>query len=765
MPLSSRCSRCGLELPESPPGSLPEPLCSACANQISPDPSPWWVEAAQREQPVAAVPPPLPAVPPPLPAPPKTDSRRRRWLLAATALAGCFLVFAFLSRADRPKAADEASTAKQDRKDSLTPQRASSPPMLVVAESVPPAPSAMVPPNGKPATRTEEDVLASAAPPPLSASPPPSAHPAAPPKPRPTSLHHLQTATEEELRRQAATAPEISLNGAGPAILNAYRVNVPANQVVLANPNLTDFTSLLEVRPDLRMLPLRFGDACKLNRRLTAHLDVLSRKLRAYLDQFTPETDGVRDGSTEKLREALLTDKAGKKPVWLREEAVPPLLQILMGEETPFRLILVEVLSKIRAPAATVALAQRAAFDLSPEVREQAVAALRDRPAAEWRGVLVKALRYPWAVPAQHAAETLVRLKDTGAVPPLVSLLRQPDPAGPLTLRNNRHILQDVVRLNHLNNCLMCHPPAATAQEPVLGVDPVVPLPVALQTPAMVNVTQQVMSSHSHGSSTVQQTVSVPGTATVVAQLPLLIRGDITFLRQDFTVRQPVAVVDVRRTGNRVRRQRFDYVLRTRLLSRAQFTRLEELTANRSTYPQRDAVLFALRELTGKDAGPTTEAWLQLFPRAETDVAAARLSAKVLKSDGLDRERLLAKCREGEGEVYTQALACVIAGLRGGPKERVRNLMVDRLARLSATELGSKLRDEDAEVRRAAMLACTHKERKDVVPELIEMLGSAEPVTVRLAEEGLANLTGEHLKHPLAWKDWWKKHGEARPTK
>lgn len=37
------------------------------------------------------------------------------------------------------------------------------------------------------------------------------------------------------------------------------------------------------------------------------------------------------------------------------------------------------------------------------------------------------------------------------------------------------------------------------------------------------------------------------------------------------------------------------------------------MPAEPKPYPQREAVLFALRALTGKDVGPTTGAWLDLI--------------------------------------------------------------------------------------------------------------------------------------------------------
>jgi hypothetical protein len=612
---------------------------------------------------------------------------------------------------------------------------------------------------------SQSDRLASSTPPPLP-RPPAEIKQDIPAKPAaPRGVHRLDLASEEELRRQAATTPEIGLGSTGPAIVDSYLTKVPANEVVLGTSALTDAAPLLDVRPDLRMLPIRFGDTCKLNGKLTVALDTLSRKLRSYLDRFTPETPTGRGGSSEKLRQMLLTEMHGKKPEWLCVGAVKPLVQILMGEETPFRKILVELLTKIEGPESTTALAQRAVFDLSPEVREMSVAALKNRPAEVYRPVILKAMRYPWAVPVQHAAEALVELHDSGSVPVLVSLLKLPDPAGPLTIHKNRHILQDVVRLNHLNNCLMCHPPAARANEPVLGVDPVVPLPVRLQTPGMTAAVQQTVSTHSHGSSSVPRVVAPGPDPSVVAQLPLLIRGDITFLRQDFTVRQPVGTVRPNQGTNVVRRQRFDYVLRTRILPRKLYEKIEEMVGDRPSYPQRDAVLFALRELTGKDAGPTTEAWVQMFPDAETTVEAMRLGRQIVKSDDVQREVILSKCRDDKGIVYTQALANAIPHLQGVSKEHVRGMLAERLTRMSAKTLRDYLQDDDPEIRRAAVLACGHKDRKQVVPELIALLDTAEPVTSRLAEEGLASLTGEHLKHPGAWKDWWKKHGEQAAPK
>ncbi|MEI4920365.1 hypothetical protein Q8G81_32920, partial [Klebsiella pneumoniae] len=53
--------------------------------------------------------------------------------------------------------------------------------------------------------------------------------------------------------------------------------------------------------------------------------------------------------------------------------------------------------------------------------------------------------------------------------------------------------------------------------------------------------------------------------------------------------------------------QRFDFVTRVR---KAEPNEKPDITTN---YPQRDAVLYALRHLTGTDLGPTSESWQKQF--------------------------------------------------------------------------------------------------------------------------------------------------------
>src|SRR5262249_52265538 len=141
------------------------------------------------------------------------------------------------------------------------------------------------------------------------------------------------------------------------------------------------------------------------------------------------------------------------------------------------------------------------------------------------------------------AAEALAELRVRETVPELVALLGLPDPAGPQVLPRNRKGVPEVVRANHLTNCLLCHPPAATPSESVLGLDPVVTVPARGLTPAQAASIQRLGSTP--GSHAYNRTPGTTGggrgrgRSSSTQLVPALIRGDITFLRQDFSVRLP----------------------------------------------------------------------------------------------------------------------------------------------------------------------------------------------------------------------------------
>ena len=565
-------------------------------------------------------------------------------------------------------------------------------------------------------------------------------------------IKRIQPLTEDQLRQGLARAPEIGITlGSVPALLEAYR-----NHARVSGGTSPEPLQLLQVRPDLKGLPLRAGSACRIDLPAAVTLQQLSQKLRVYLQAAVPRDPNGNRPSPVVLHERMRVEMRGRRPEWLRPEAIPTLLQLLMHEDPPLRLMLVELLAEIDGPASTAALAQRAVFDLASEVREAAIEALARRPLGDARPVFFYGLRYPWAPAAAHAAEALVALRDREAVPQLVTLLKQPDPAGAMPA-GGYHVVREVVRVNHLNNCLLCHPPAVTGNEPVLGLDPVVRVPASTGVQSAVQRLQGTPGSHSYGGggrrSGGSRRTAAGGSPVLV---PLLIRGDVTYLRQDFSVQLPI----LQPVGPPSPGVRFDYLVRVRTATPEEVSSLKARHDPNASYPQRDAVLFALRELTGQDAGPTTEAWQRLFPTADLEVQAARLSEELIRAPAQRREQLLMRLRDGKGVAYTQALAAAIPRLDGPFQERARAVLVERLTRMTTATLRDKLQDEDVEVRRAAVLAGVQKDERKLLPDLMVLVEDPEPRVAQTAQDGLRRLTGQDYATADAWKDWWKRQGE-----
>jgi hypothetical protein len=389
-------------------------------------------------------------------------------------------------------------------------------------------------------------------------------------------VKHRQPTRRDELERQLLKVPQVALTS------NPRAVNQTAafGQALRTQHPLRE---VLPQRPDINGLPMRMGMECHLSKESAETLQVLSRKLRTLMGEAATQRGAAAPAAladprpdADFLRAKLLN---GGEADWQRPEAVATLEQLFQAEGTPVRRLLVEMLDRIPGREAGDALTRRAVFDLAADVREAAVVSLGKRPAEEYRAKLVADLRYPWPVAADHAAEALVALKAKDAVPDLVRLLDQPDPARPTVSKNGQASVRELVRVNHLGNCLLCHAPSQAQTDLVRGrmPSPGQPVPAVFST--------QYYESGSPGQ---------------------FVRADVTYLQQDFAVAQPIES-----PGAWPEYQRYDYVVRTRLATGADLRRWEGVPAG-APYAQREAVLFALRELTGKDAGAGSDGWRRL---------------------------------------------------------------------------------------------------------------------------------------------------------
>lgn len=343
---------------------------------------------------------------------------------------------------------------------------------------------------------------------------------------------------------------------------------------------------LREKRQDLAGLPFLLGIACRAETEAAKALAIhsaavrtaLARELAAYSYQTSP-----------KLKQSF--DHFGEMS---KSSSLPALRQILATENFRLRITLLEHLKSVKGKKASVVLAQYALFDPESEVRHVALHMLRERPGKDYEDVLLSGLEYPWAQVAWRAGQALVYLNRTDLLPTLVDYLDKPNPAGPVMKEiggTQVYQVRELVRINHHRNCMLCHAP----QEVVAGPsgrarrDPSVPAG-AVPVPG-----EELPPS----ASTVYYQSFRPNT--------IVVRADITYLRQDFSTLLPVP-----NSGVWPQQQRFDFLVRTREISSVEANEL----ANRDNV-HRQYVLYALQVLSGLDLGPDTRQWREEIARLE----------------------------------------------------------------------------------------------------------------------------------------------------
>ncbi len=274
---------------------------------------------------------------------------------------------------------------------------------------------------------------------------------------------------------------------------------------------------------------------------------------------------------------------------------VAALMQVLLPESAALRLGLVKHLSATAHVDATKALARMALFSPEDEVRQAAVEALKVRRERDYTDILVSGLSYPLPAVARRASDAIVNLERSDLIPQLLDVLDRPDPRAPQVKEVDSKevsVVRELVRINHHRNCLLCHAPG--------------------NTPGISNETLTA------GVPVPSQPLPTPFEGGYRSSSPdILVRIDVTYLRQDFSLMQ--AVEDAAPWPEM---QRFDFFVRTRVLAEEEARAHSELFRNSEPgrlSPYHRAALSALRELTGKDTEPTADAWRKLLgiPKAK----------------------------------------------------------------------------------------------------------------------------------------------------
>jgi hypothetical protein len=332
---------------------------------------------------------------------------------------------------------------------------------------------------------------------------------------------------------------------------------------------------LLRDRPDLAGLPFVMGDACRLDKERSRLFKMAVQNTHEILIPRAPQ-------SPEKL-ELRFSRMTGKNDLD-NQARIAAMMQILAPEHDWVRAGLVNHLADLKGKEATEALVRLALYSEEKEIRSAALKVLEKRTDHEIKDFLLKGLTYPWPPIAENATQAMVHLKRTDLVPELVNFLDEPDPRLPVSKEIKGRkvpVVRELVRINHHRNCLLCHPPGNTPDITADVLTAGVPIPGGSLSPSGYRMRSP----------------------------DILVRADVTYLRQDFSRLQKVP--DAKPWPEM---QRFDFLVRTRILTEAEAKKYQaELAKMEKNSPYRRAALNALRALTNRNAEPTTAAWRQML--------------------------------------------------------------------------------------------------------------------------------------------------------
>lgn len=351
--------------------------------------------------------------------------------------------------------------------------------------------------------------------------------------------------------------------------------------------------AMLDKRSDLRGLPFRMGDDCRTREEQAKFMATFASQIRILASEEV-KTEIRQLDPVDVLHHFLLGGRDIEKSRVRNHEvehraAVAAVTQILMPESEYLRVGMAKFLAGIPHLDATKALARLAIFAPEDSVRSAAIDGLKLRRDKDYTDILLGGLRYPLPAVAKRSAEAIVKLDRQDLLVNLIDVLESPDPRLPVVQKQdgkNVMVVREVVKVNHHKNCLLCHAPGNTENTPAGILRVAVPLPgEPMPKPAEV-----------------QYYTTPPPTPDIVVRL------DMTYLRQDFSVMMPVS--DAHPWPDM---QRFDFLVRTREVTQEEAKAYVEETDDGRVSPYHRSALYALRELTGRDTEPTAAAWRKLL--------------------------------------------------------------------------------------------------------------------------------------------------------
>ncbi|MSU76483.1 MAG: HEAT repeat domain-containing protein [Gemmataceae bacterium] len=365
---------------------------------------------------------------------------------------------------------------------------------------------------------------------------------------------------------------------------------------------------LIAARADLQGLPFRMGEECRTREEQARVFNALVEAIHQSL-AATKRADGdgafrgeiveafwqqmhvvqaiINNGNMKEAKQRLprVTQEQ------LYRATVAALTQILMPESEHFRHGLAKYLATIPHIDATTVLANLALYSAEDEVRAAAIEGLKTRRERDYTETLLRGFDYPLPAVAKRAADALVKLERKDVLENLVKVLDRADPRLPIKKAGQEvSVMRELVKINHHRNCALCHAPGNTENVPDRILKVAVPL------------TSEPLPKPTEGG----------GYQSTPSPTPdVLVRIDMTYLRQDFSLMMPVN--DAHPWPEM---QRFDFLVRERVLTAkeaAEFEKCREIEEPGRLSPYHRAALYALRELTGRDTEPTAATWRKLL--------------------------------------------------------------------------------------------------------------------------------------------------------